>query len=253
MARCLHVDLRRAFINYKFPLSICMCALIYLLGCMSEIGATDILYILGSSLNNGAFSHMLPLVAVIPYASSFLEDKNTGYLVFVNQRVTARQYLNARFTSVVLAGALSTVLGMLIFLMIAPLVFPYAELPKGNTTAYYAYMQDVVSNHNWTFYLSYYAYLQFISGMFWSAIALTISVFMNNAQLLYLMVVIMNEVLSRILFSFNLVHFTCLATGAVNSESKWYVMGLSSAIFFGLTALCFLIYQVRGRRAMQHV
>ena len=65
MRGCFAADARRAFVSPRMTLAILMCAALYLLGTVSEIGSTDPLYLLDSAMNVGAFSYLLPLVAAI--------------------------------------------------------------------------------------------------------------------------------------------------------------------------------------------
>lgn len=253
MRRCITTDLKRAFLNLRFPLAVLFCSVIYLLSSVSEIGATDIPYILDAAMNYGAFSYLLPLIAALPYASSLIEDRNSGYLTFVFQRVSPNQYMTSRFLSVALAGAMASIFGMLLFLAVIPLFFPYAELSGQEFNVQYLYMKDVIAHRQWFSYFGFFAYLQGISGAFWAAIAVTISTFINNAQLLYVTVIVLNEVLSRLMFALGLVHLTSMASGAIDTASRSTAAALASAVFLGLTLLCFVVYQIIGRRRVRYV
>ena len=113
MHGCFAADARRAFVSSRMALAILMCAALYLLGTVSEIGSTDPLYLLDSAMNVGAFSYLMPLVAALPFSGSFLEDRNTGYIRLQLQRVTPKRYLTVRFFTVTLSGAVATAMGML--------------------------------------------------------------------------------------------------------------------------------------------
>ncbi len=159
MKGCFAADARRAFGNPRMALAILMCAALYLLGTVSEIGSTDPLYLLDSAMNVGAFSYLLPLVAALPFSGSFLVDCKTGYVRLQLQRVTSKQYLSVRFFTVALSGAIATAMGLFVFLSVLPLLHPMATLPTNvEGIAPYPYMQDVVTAENWCAYYAFYAW-----------------------------------------------------------------------------------------------
>ena len=253
MRGCFAADARRAFVSPRMALAILMCAALYLLGTVSEIGSSDPLYLLDSAMNVGAFSYMLPLVAALPFSGSYLEDRKTGYVRLQLQRVSPKRYLTVRFFTVALSGAIATAMGMLVFLAALPLLHPMASLPtNAEGIAAYPYMQDVVTAENWCGYYAFYACLQAMSGMFWAGVALTLSMLVDQAQILYLSVVLLMEILNRILFALHCDSFTSLATGAVQATQKSQVLGRSSLIFIGLTVACYGLFRTLGKRRLSH-
>ncbi len=253
MHGCFAADARRAFVSSRMALAILMCAALYLLGTVSEIGSTDPLYLLDSAMNVGTFSYLMPLVAALPFSGSFLEDRNTGYIRLQLQRVTPKRYLTVRFFTVTLSGAVATAMGMLVFLAVLPLLHPLATLPtNAEGIAAYPYMQDAVIAENWLGYYAFYACLQALSGMFWAGVALTLSALVSQAQILYLSVVLLMEILNRILFALHCDSFTSLSTGAVQATQKSQVLRQSSLVFVGLTVVCYVLFRVFGERRLSH-
>lgn len=253
MPGCFAADARRAFVSLRMALAILLCAALYLLGTVSEIGSTDPLYLLDSAMNVGAFAYLMPLVAALPFSGSFLEDLKTGYVRLQLQRVTPMRYLTVRYITAALSGAFATAMGMLVFLAALPLLHPLAVLPThAEGVAAYPYMQDVVTAENWLGYYAFYACLQALSGMFWAGVALTLSALVDQAQLLYLSVVLLMEILNRSLFALHCDSFTSLATGAVQAARKSQVLGQSLLIFLGLTEVCFGLFLIFGKRRLSH-
>ncbi|MEG1967232.1 MAG: hypothetical protein RR142_06120 [Clostridia bacterium] len=251
MRYSFQVDIKRGLLSVRFALAILLCTAIYWLGSIPETGATDLLYILDASISFSAFYHLLPIVAVLPFATSFLEDCKTGYATLILQRVTIRQYLTVRFFAAALIGALATLLGMFLFLILLPITHPYACLPNpSEATAIYAYMDEIVRSGNWFFYFGFYAVLQGLSALMWSSIALMLSTFAGSMQILYLSVVLLMEVLSRVLFSFNLEHVISYATGSINRNSPFHVIAEASCVMLGITLLCGLAYYALGKRRL---
>ena len=253
MLRCMFIDFKRAFLNHRFFLAVLFCAAIYLLGSVSERGATFVPYILDASMNYGAFDFLFPLVPVLPFASSLIEDRNSGFLKFVFQRVSIRQYLTSRFLTAALAGALANILGMLLFLLGISVFFPYAGFSGEASSVQYLYMKNVIANRQWFLYFAFFSLLQGLSGIFWASAAFTVSTFVKSAQLLYLTVVLLNEALSRVMFALGQAHLSSLAAGAVEAGSMGAVLALASGVFLGLSLMCFLACQLIGGRKLQYV
>ena len=88
--------------------------------------------------------------------------------------------------------------------------------------------------------------------MFWAGVALTLSTLVDQAQILYLSVVLLMEILNRILFALHCDSFTSLATGAVQATQKSQVLGQSSLIFLGLTVGCYGLFLTLGKRRLSN-
>lgn len=244
---------KRGLLSVRFAIAVVLCTTIYWLGSLQESGSTDILYLLDASVTFSAFYHLFPIVAVLPLGSSLLEDVKSGYIDFILQRVSIRNYLITRFTASALLGALASMLGMLLFLLLLPIFHPMARIPTVQEAyAIYDYMIDVVAKRHWFTYFGFYAILQGMSGMMWSSIALMLSTFVEDTQLLYLSVVLSMEVLCRILFSFGLEHIILYTAGSINCDTISEVFMTSSSIFLGITFLCFIMFNSIGKRRLQH-
>ena len=73
---------------------------------------------------NGIFSLIIPLIAVLPFSDSLTQDRVSGYLRFVLSRVSFRQYFFSKILACSLAGGLSVSLPILFFFGFTNLFFP---------------------------------------------------------------------------------------------------------------------------------
>ena len=62
----------------------------------------------------GEFGFLAALLATLPFADSFLDDLNQGFLRQIIQRVSFRKYRNAKIMTVAITGGLSLVLAVLL-------------------------------------------------------------------------------------------------------------------------------------------
>lgn len=66
------------------------------------------------NLHYGEFGFLAPLLATLPFADSFLDDLNQGFLRQIIQRVPFRKYRTAKIIAVALSGGVSLVLAVLV-------------------------------------------------------------------------------------------------------------------------------------------
>lgn len=253
MRQCM-IDLKRGIVSLKFPAAVTLCAMVYWLGSLGEIGAVDIPYILDASVSFSGFYHLFPIVAVLPLGASFLNDLQSGNLRFVFQRVEANRYLARRFLVAGVVGGLATALGMLLFLgVLLPLAHPLATLNDAETEAIYPYAQSLIENRQWFLYFGLYALLQWASGFMWGGIGLMFSAVAGRMQLTYLATVLFMEVLCRGLFSVGKNHIILYAAGILEAETIGQLLGEAILLFALLSFFAFLIFMVSARRRLRYV
>ncbi len=245
------IDLKRGIVNLRFPAAVILCAAIYWLGSLQEIGSDDVLYLLDASVLFGSFGHLFPVVAVFPFVASFLEDLRSGNLRLVLQRVDANRYLARRFLVVSVVGGLATALGMLAFLgILMPLTHPLASLEYAE--AVYPYADALVQQKQWFAYFGLYALLQWASGFMWAGIGLMFSAITGKMQLVYLATVLFMEVLCRGLFAVGKDHIVNYATGCLDVETIGQLLFESLSVFAILSLISFLIFMVLGKRRLRY-
>ena len=245
------IDLKRGIVNLRFPAAVILCAAIYWLGSLQEIGSDNVLYILDASVLFGSFGHLFPVVAVFPFVASFLEDLRSGNLRLVLQRVDANRYLARRFLVVSVIGGLVTALGMLAFLgILMPITHPLASLEYAE--AVYPYAEALVQQKQWFAYFGLYALLQWASGFMWAGIGLMFSAITGKMQLVYLATVLFMEVLCRGLFAVGKDHIVNYATGCLDVETIGQLLFESLSVFAILSLISFLIFMVLGKRRLRY-
>ena len=78
------------------------------------------------------FYLILPLLAVLPFGSSFFEDIKSGYIINVCTRVEKKIYFKAKYLAVFLSGGVTVVAPLLLNLVLSSMFMP-AFIPDNGT------------------------------------------------------------------------------------------------------------------------
>ena len=81
------------------------------------------------------FTFLIPLIATLPYATSYTEDRQSGYLLQVVGRTDYRQYLLAKYAAVVVSGMVAVMLPLATDLLALALKSPMRHPFPGVSTA----------------------------------------------------------------------------------------------------------------------
>jgi hypothetical protein len=125
MKGILKEELNRAFRNPRYILVILLALAFLVIGLYRFPATTNLagqsmhpVNRLILNLEYGEFGFLAALLATLPFADSFLDDLNQGFLRQIVQRVSYRKYQVAKIISVALAGGISLVIVvMMVFLI----------------------------------------------------------------------------------------------------------------------------------------
>jgi hypothetical protein len=124
MKRIFNEELDRAFRNPRFFIIFALALAIFFIGNyrlpLLAISADISLHPVNrliANLHYGEFGFLAALLATLPFADSFLDDLNQGFLRLIVQRVPYRKYLTAKALAVGLAGGLSLLLAVLVIFL----------------------------------------------------------------------------------------------------------------------------------------
>jgi hypothetical protein len=122
MKGILKEELNRAFRNPRFLIVVVLALTIFGIGVYRSpvflfgpaIHPVNRLLL---NLRYGDFGFLAALLATLPFADSFLDDLNQGFLRQIVQRVPYRKYKTAKIIAVALTGGLSLVLAVLLIFL----------------------------------------------------------------------------------------------------------------------------------------
>lgn len=140
MNRIFKLELKRAFINRSFVISIILGGIIAILQVAERaipFSSVTILYpneyppsvfntCMGfySSMWSSVFFLIFPILAALPFSDSFLVDKKSGYLQNIYTRGKKYQYLISKYLSVFLSGGAAVIIPLIVNLFIVCLCVP---------------------------------------------------------------------------------------------------------------------------------
>lgn len=121
MKRIFSEELNRAFHNPRFFIIIVLALVSFFIGdyrfpflALSPDIAPHPVNRLIANLSYGEFGFLAALLATLPFADSFLDDLNQGFLRLIIQRTSNRKYLAAKSLAVALAGGFSLLLAVMV-------------------------------------------------------------------------------------------------------------------------------------------
>jgi len=256
LGRALTVDLRRALVSGRFLLTVGLLLLWQLFNCSgtllsaNEWTKSSAVYAFNFAISNQeVLADLLLPLAALPYAWSFLQDRESGFELQAVERVGARAYGLAKLLSVGAAAFLAVAAAM--FLFLAGLYAMGMETLPGyplNNNQYYAIAS---AGHVGLFYLVRIT-IAGLTGSLAAVFALTVSSFLSNSYVallapllgFYTSQVLHNLLIPRLsAFRLDSVFFYQPIAGSASFSFLW-----SAVYLLTLTALCARLFLWRLRK-----
>ncbi len=203
MSKILKLEIRRAFINKKFLIALIIETIIMVLefvtstlgminGTLSgnmdyPYSAYNCLITTSSwSIYKQLFLYTIVLIASYPYATSYYQDKKTGYIKNIVSRTDKKSYLKAKYISVFLSTSIVCLYSYLLDFLLTISVLPMLRLEMaanisgvfGNAT-----LLDLQYAHPMLYYLVFVVASVIIVGVF-SELGLVLTRFVHNVYIL---------------------------------------------------------------------
>ncbi len=123
---------------------------------------------------------ILPILASLPYGSSFFEDRKSGYIKSIYIRADKRKYLFSKYIAVFVSGGIAVVLPLIVNLAVSGLFLPDL-IPEsyGNATLNpTSFLYKLYYTHPWR-YIVVFLVIDFIFAGLFAGISLTVSFFVE--------------------------------------------------------------------------
>lgn len=201
----LKEEFRRAFFSWAFVLALVITSVCFVIGLKDYGGpATPIIpeerdlfpfdrnafdafiYAAGTS---GFFAMLAPLIAVLPFAASFITDRSSGYITFILSRTSFRRYRISKYVANLLTGGVSTSLPLLVGYGIINIFYErglppvpapgqpwYAFFPWINANGTFGYLYRTKPD----LYIFFLIGLAFLWGAAWATTGLAVSSVVRN-------------------------------------------------------------------------
>lgn len=132
------------------------------------------------------FYTLLPIYAAIPYATSYLEDKKSGYIRGMIAQYGRRAYYSNRFMMVFISGALVVLIPLLANMLLTACFIPF-RMPDAIDNLYFQVYDDTIGGE--LFYTNPWAYdllyllLDAVFAGTWATVSLACSFFTDSKLL----------------------------------------------------------------------
>lgn len=192
LRRALKVDLHRSVISSSFALTVMILILWLAMNSAQYLTSETFLrFCLPESIVNYAttsastFSSLVLVIAAIPYAWSYCQDKDSGFLIQAEQRIGLRIYGLSRVFSVAVSAFLAAVLAMGLFTVFVHTQFR-GEESRESLANTLAYMTLVAEGNTGLYYLIRFTVTGLTCSM-GAVLGLMITAYFPSVYLAYLM------------------------------------------------------------------
>jgi len=203
----LKEEFRRAFLSWAFVLALVITSVCFAIG-LKEYGPPvspfiraeeEYLYPFTQNVFDaflwamglgGPFAILAPLIAVLPFAASFITDRSSGYVTFILSRTSFRRYCTSKYVANLLAGGVSTSLPLLVGYGIINIFYRRGLPPIPAPGGAWVNVRLPLVNANGTFgylyrtkpdlYIFFLIGLAFLWGAAWATADLAVSSAVHN-------------------------------------------------------------------------
>ena len=185
MTKSIHAAIKQAA-NKGFLAGIIGVMLVIFLSCIQDMlaafrsaelisnGFHDTL--ISKALASDGMTLALPILAALPFTSSFVDDMKSGCIKEYLPRTTKARYLMGKIIACAVSGGLVLAIGVLVSYAIAALVFSPMEAALAKGAEASAYFGELMGR----------VLLFFGSGAFWSMVGLALATVTNSKYMAYI-------------------------------------------------------------------
>ncbi len=204
----------------------------------------------------GFAAPLMPLIAALPFATSFCADFSNGYCPPVILRSGKARYLSSKAIAAALSGGAAVAGGMFLFILLLNLLFPQdTSSPAISNGA--SDMSQILQNPGAGPLLLYYLsrlFMQFMAGAWWATSALAFSAFYPNLPLTLCAPLVLYRfmgAIGQLPFMPAWLNTTWLDDAQIGLQPlQTLLAGL--CVFGGLTVIAALIFRWRAGRRLQY-
>lgn len=188
----MRYELRRAFVNPLFVLTVGIQILFLYLGGIEDwpyAKDLDSFYMFAVSQEFGAAHLFVPIMVMLPYGLSLIQELNTGYTLFQLHRSGRRDWVVGKIIAVILSGATAVALGTLLYagacILLAPDNSYRVEVWRSYADGHW--LEPYLRNNYGIPYMFLSVFLCFLSGLVWSCVGLLLINKCSNAVIVLIL------------------------------------------------------------------
>ena len=194
-------DFRRIFSNHKLYISYLISIAILLRPLIETLteggGKYSFLYLQSMPFGLSDYTPFAAIFCVLPFADSFCEDYNSGYIHSIVLRIGSKKYALQRFITTAFSGGLLT--GFTVFTVLLT-CYIAAEVPDTADTVVFMqntlwYKNGILLRYNGLLFFAYRVLFAFLFGCLWASIGLCISTLVINRYITFVAPFVLYQVL----------------------------------------------------------
>lgn len=185
MIKTIGAGLKQALSNKGFLIGIIGVILVILLSSVQDIleafRAEELLAngfhdtLISKALTSDGMTLALPILAALPFTSSFVDDIKSGFVKEYLPRTTTRSYITGKIVACAVSGGLVLAIGVFASYVITALMFSPMEAGLAKGAEAPAYFGELMGR----------VLLFFCSGAFWSMVGMTFATVTNSKYMAY--------------------------------------------------------------------
>lgn len=193
----------------------------------------------GFSVQSSLFFLLIPILAVIPYAHSFLEDSKSGYLKSILLRTKKFNYMFSKCSAAFLAAGTAVVIPLLINLLLTAMMFPAIPQSAGEGYGFTVNTWDLWHNlfyYHPFMYVLVFLLIDFVYAGLFALLSVVATFFIKKQFIILLFPFLLYEGVSLLATQF----------GAYSADPNWFLRGAQvftyhPAILFGGMGILILL------------
>ena len=201
-----------------------------------------------ASLAGFVYFLILPILAALPFGTSYFEDIHDGFLKGIYMRTSRRHYLAAKYAAVFVSGGTAAAIPLIMnygaALMLLPNLLPNVIYHMGGIGASEAFYQIYFSHPS--VYIVMYLLIDFCMGGMWACIALAASN-LSDYKIIILIVPFFIQLMIHVLCTiFNQAVYSPVYVSQSGYGMKYW--WLAGAYLFAGIAASLIIFKKRGEK-----
>lgn len=252
-------DCKRSILSWGFLAAVLGTCAVYFAGAWVDLqwGVNDVLYYYSVASRLGDYTKLLPVLCVLPFATSYATEWNHHFVPYAVVRSNQTKYAISKGLATALSGGLALAMGLALFLGLLAWRFPLADMEGAGfdiapTGGYHALLQS----QQFVLYYFFHVIQLFCVGAFWATIALVVSAYLPNVTVTASSAFILYYFL-RVLFLKvhipNYLNVTTLYQGAFRlTASAWLNLLFVVGYFSVLTGLAIFLFVQSSQRRLAH-
>lgn len=193
-----------------------------------------------NALRSDAMTPFVPILAVLPYATSYIDDVKSRFARFILIRTDYTTYLANRILVCFFSGGLVIATGTLLAWWASALLF----LPMEKAAEASSETSTLLLKTCW---------LLFLNGGLWAVLGMTMSTIMESKYIAYASPFIVYYLLVILYERYFPNAWLLYPKNWLNPEIWPYGIGSAAVFLLELTFLCGLVFYIRGKRRLEQL